>query len=90
MDPLYLYDNVYDEAFDNRPGSLARDYNVTEKVLTGYAMLNIDTQLGSIPVVGSVGAQLVHTKQSSDGRIANFHLIDGSPTGTLRRGRGRA
>jgi iron complex outermembrane receptor protein len=83
MDPLYLYDNVYDEAFDNRPGSLARDYNVTEKVLTGYAMLNIDTQLGSIPVVGSVGAQLVHTKQSSDGRIANFQSIDGVPTVTI-------
>jgi len=83
MDPIYLYDHVYDAAFDNRPDSLARDFNVTEKVLTGYAMLNIDTQLGSVPVVGSVGAQLVHTKQSSDGRIANYQNINNVPTVTI-------
>jgi iron complex outermembrane receptor protein len=83
MDPMYLYDHVYDKAFDNRPDSLARDFNVTEKVLTGYAMLNIDTQLGSVPVVGSVGAQLVHTKQSSDGRIANYQSINNVPVVTI-------
>jgi len=71
MDPLYLYHNVYDVAFDNRPDSLARDYNVTEKVWTGYAMLNIDTDLGGVPITGSVGAQIVNTKQSSSGFVSN-------------------
>jgi len=83
MDPIYLYDNVYDASFDNRPESLVRDYNVTEKVLTGYAMLNIDAQLGTVPVVGSVGTQLVHTKQGSSGRRANLSVIDGTPTVTI-------
>ena len=83
LDPMYLWENVYDSNFDNRPDSLARDYNVTEKVLTGYAMLNIDTQLGSVPVRGAVGAQIVHTKQSSDGRIANYQSIGGVPTVTI-------
>ena len=35
LDPLYIYNNLYDASFDNRPDSLARDYNVTEKVTTG-------------------------------------------------------
>jgi iron complex outermembrane receptor protein len=72
LDPLYLYNNVYDVSFDNRPDSLARDYNVTEKVFTGYGMLTIDTDLGGVPITGSVGAQLVHTDQSSKGFVSNF------------------
>jgi iron complex outermembrane receptor protein len=72
LDPTYLYDNVYDIAFDNRPDSLARDYNVTEKVWTGYAMLNIDTELGGVPITGNVGMQIVHTDQSSTGLVSNF------------------
>ncbi|WP_324809074.1 TonB-dependent receptor [Sphingomonas sp. LY29] len=76
LDPLYLYNNAYDVAFDNRPDSLARDYNVTEKVSTLYALVNIDTLLGSVPLRGSVGAQYVHTNQSSEGFVAN-------QTGTL-------
>lgn len=76
LDPLYIYNNLYDASFDNRPDSLARDYNVTEKVSTGYAMLNIDVP-GDIPVRGSVGVQVVHTKQYSTGRLAN--LVDADP-----------
>ncbi|MES2135485.1 MAG: TonB-dependent receptor, partial [Pseudomonadota bacterium] len=72
LDPLYLYNNVYNVSFDNRPDSLARDYNVTEKVLTGYAMANIDGDLGAVPVTGSIGAQLVRTDQSSTGFVSNF------------------
>ena len=83
LDPLYLYNNAYDAEFDNRPDSLARDYNVTEKVMTGYAQLSIDTDLGAMPLTGSVGAQIVHTKQSSSGRLANLSTINGTPTVTF-------
>ena len=83
LSPLYLYNNTYDREFDNRPESLVRDYNVTEKVLTGYAQINIDGDLGSIPVAGAIGAQIVHTKQSSSGRAANLSLIAGVPTVTF-------
>lgn len=77
LDPQYLFDNVYDVSFDNRPDSLARDYNVTEKVWTGYAMLNIDTDWASVPVVGNVGVQIVHTNQSSTGFQSRFENVAG-------------
>ncbi|RST32085.1 TonB-dependent receptor [Sphingomonas ginkgonis] len=72
LNPLYLYNNVYDAAPDNRPDSLARDYNVTEKVLTGYAQINIDSRLGAIPVTGAIGAQVVHSDQGSSGFTSSF------------------
>jgi iron complex outermembrane receptor protein len=83
LNPLYLYNNAYDAEFDNRPDSLARDYNVTEKVLTGYANLSIDSTLGTMPLTGSAGVQVVHTKQSSSGRLANLATINGVPTVTF-------
>lgn len=82
MDPLYVYNNLYDREFDNRPDSLARDYNVTENVLTGYASLNIDAQLGDMPLTGNAGVQVVHTDQNSSGKIANLAVIGGVPTVT--------
>ncbi len=72
LDPLYLFNNVYEIAADDRPDSLARDYNVTEKVLTGYAMLAIDTMYGDVPLTGNIGAQIVRSKQRSSGFVSRF------------------
>ena len=72
LDPLYLYNNTLNAAFDNRPVSLVRDNSITEDVFTGYAMLKIDGTLGGKNLAGSIGTQVVHTKQSSDGSISNF------------------
>ena len=44
-----------------------RNYEVSEKVTTGYAKVGIDTQWGSVPVRGNIGIQFVHTDQSSHG-----------------------
>jgi iron complex outermembrane receptor protein len=44
-----------------------KDWTVKEKVTTLFTRLDIDQSLGSIPVRGNVGLQVVHTKQSSDG-----------------------
>lgn len=88
LNPLYLYNNVYSSEFDNRPNSLARDYVVTEKVLTGYVQLNLDGDLGSVPVAGAIGAQIVHTKQNSTGRAVSLTTIAGVPTVTLGDVRG--
>jgi len=46
-----------------------KNWTVNEKVTTAYAQLNIDTDLGSVPMRGNVGVQFVHTDQSSDGQI---------------------
>ncbi len=69
-DPLYVYNNVYSPVADIRPGTIVRDYSVKEKVTTGYAQLNLDTQLGAYPVKGNIGLQVVNTRQSSAGSQA--------------------
>ena len=73
LDPLYLYDNVYNSVFDNRPDSLVRDNTVTEKVYTGYAKINIDGIVSGSALRGSLGLQVVHTDQTSDGSIATLN-----------------
>ena len=72
-DPLYAYDNFYNAAFDGRPDSLVRDNTVTENVYTGYAKLLIDGLVGGKTLRGSLGAQVVRTRQSSTGQIASLN-----------------
>lgn len=43
------------------------DSGVHEKVTTIYGMLNLDTEVGGIPLRGNMGAQFVHTQQHSTG-----------------------
>lgn len=73
LDPMYLYKNVFNAAYDNRPDSLARDNNVIEDVFTGYAKLNLDGEVGGKALKGSLGLQVVHTKQQSSGAIASLN-----------------
>ena len=80
LDPLYLYNNAYNQVLDNRPVSLVRDNDVTENVYTGYAKLNLDGVVGGKPVKGSIGAQVVHTDQSSHGTISSFNATTGAVT----------
>ena len=42
-------------------------YAVHEKVTTGYLKLDIESNLGSVPVNGNLGVQVVRSEQSSDG-----------------------
>ncbi|MGN6524935.1 MAG: TonB-dependent receptor [Burkholderiaceae bacterium] len=46
---------------------LSKTWKVTEDVTTAYGKLDIDSQLGKIPVRGNVGLQIVHTHQQSLG-----------------------
>lgn len=68
-DPMKVY-GLLNSVFDNRPDSLVRDNVITEKVLTGYAKLAIDGTVGGKALKGSLGFQVVHTKQGSSGQIA--------------------
>jgi iron complex outermembrane recepter protein len=77
LDPLYLYNNSLNAVFDNRPVSLVRDNSVTENVFTGYGMLTLDGELGGRPVSGSIGAQVVHSRQSSVGSLSSFRVVNG-------------
>ena len=60
-------------SFDNRPSSLAKVYNVKEKVTTGYAKLVIDGIAGGRSVKGSLGVQVIHTDQSTRGRLGGLN-----------------
>ncbi len=42
-------------------------YSVHEQVMTGYLKLEINQDLGSVPVTGNLGIQVVRSEQSSDG-----------------------
>ncbi|QYE37093.1 TonB-dependent receptor (plasmid) [Polymorphobacter sp. PAMC 29334] len=77
LNPTYLYDNAYNSVLDNRPVSLVRDNMVIENVYTGYAKLNIDTVAGDAPVKGSLGFQVIHTDQSSNGTTSTFNPATG-------------
>ncbi len=90
LDPIYLYNNTLLPSFDNRPGSLVRDNVITENVLTGYAMLKIDGDAGDKPVKGSIGFQIVHTKQKSTGTLSAFTVVAGVPRVTIVPASGEA
>ncbi len=90
LDPLYLYNNSLNAVFDNRPVSLVRDNSVTEKIITGYAKLGLDGEVGGKAVTGSIGVQFVRTDQSSDGSISNFRVVNGVGTVTVAPATGGA
>lgn len=56
----------------------ARDteWSVQEQVHTAYLMLDVDSQLGSVPVRGNVGVQYINTDQSSVGRIGSSEVLN--------------
>ena len=66
---------------ENRQGDWSRNYSVKEKVPVGYLKFDIDTTLGSIPVGGNVGVQVVRTKQSSEAVQTNGDTRVGTLTG---------
>jgi iron complex outermembrane receptor protein len=51
---------------------LSKTWNVKESVSTIYGKLDIDTELGKVPLRGNVGVQYVYTDQSSAGFRADI------------------
>ncbi|MDV3257472.1 MAG: TonB-dependent receptor [Sphingomonas sp.] len=45
---------------------LTNSFEITEKVLTGFVQYNLDRHLGSVPVRGNVGVQIVHSDQEGN------------------------
>lgn len=72
-DPFVLLANGTYVLTDVQSSSLPfpGDWEVTEDVYTGYLRADLDTMLGSIPMTGNIGAQVVFTDQSSDGFQSN-------------------
>jgi iron complex outermembrane receptor protein len=49
---------------------LTKSWTVEEKILTGFAVFDIDGMIGALPVRGNIGVQVVQTDQSSTGARA--------------------
>jgi len=65
FNPLANLGTVYDMSPKLHPDIYNKDWVVREKVSTAFAKLNIDTRVGSMPVRGALGLQVVHTQQES-------------------------
>lgn len=61
--------------------AFSRNWAVEEDVLTGFAMLNFDADIGSSILTGNLGVQVVQTDQTSDGTAA-LNPPAGAPVGT--------
>ncbi len=67
-DPMYLLKNgVYTLIADQNPAVQTRNWSVREEVHLAYAKFGIDSTVGSIPVTGNAGVQVVYTDQFSTG-----------------------
>ncbi|WP_203290685.1 TonB-dependent receptor [Maricaulis parjimensis] len=67
-DPIaVLNSGVYSLRPNTNPDVVTKAWGVEEQVSTAYLMANVDTQLGSVPVRGNFGVQIVQTEQSSTG-----------------------
>lgn len=58
------------DAADVDSSRTTASWEVEEDVVTGYAMLNVDTALANMPLTGNVGLQWVYTDQESSGGAA--------------------
>ena len=66
-DVMGALNSVYDLKAQAVDQIINRNYDVKEKVTTGFAQLGIDTTLGALPLRGNLGLQIVHTAQNSTG-----------------------
>ncbi|MBI5258441.1 MAG: TonB-dependent receptor [Burkholderiales bacterium] len=58
-------DSIYKLTTKLHPDIYNKNWTVQEKITTLYGKLDIDTQLGAVPITGNVGLQYIHTDQSS-------------------------
>lgn len=63
-------------------GDYSHDFGVHERITTAYAKADIDTEIGTIPVHGNLGAQWIHTNQSSNA-YAFSPTGNNGPIGTI-------
>ncbi|HEX8233636.1 MAG TPA: TonB-dependent receptor [Caulobacteraceae bacterium] len=67
-DPLRLLNSgIYNLRRNPNADVATKAWEVSEDVLTGYAKLNIDTEVGAARLTGNVGLQVVYTDQFSKG-----------------------
>jgi iron complex outermembrane receptor protein len=81
FDPTGSLGPIYDMVRWVDSGTLAKDWSVTEKVSTVYAMGELDGTL-LLPYKGNFGAQIVHTKQDTTGNKVDLATCTGITAAT--------
>jgi iron complex outermembrane receptor protein len=72
-DPFALFQSGFYTVEPNvNPDVITKAWQVEEEITTWYLQANIISQLGSIPVRGNAGIQIVDTDQSSQGASIGF------------------
>ncbi|PTY07797.1 TonB-dependent receptor [Opitutaceae bacterium EW11] len=70
-DPVAALDSgIYSRIRNPNADVVSSDWKVEEKVALAFVQANIDQKVGTIPMTGNVGFQIVHTDQSSRGLSA--------------------
>jgi iron complex outermembrane recepter protein len=71
-DPLALFNSgFYELRANDNPAYVSNNWDVDEKILLGYVKLNLERKLGSVPMYGNIGAQVVQSDQTATGLSAN-------------------
>lgn len=65
FDPASVYPSAYNRPANVNGDILRKGWSVTEEVSTAFAKASINSELMGLPLRGNVGAQLMHTNQSS-------------------------
>ncbi|TLM76750.1 TonB-dependent receptor [Microbulbifer harenosus] len=63
-------------AADLTSGDLGNSYRIEESIRSAYAMLNLDSELASMPLRGNLGVRVAQTEQVSSGHAT----VDGEST----------
>lgn len=82
FNPVGTLGSIYDMVQWIDSGVLAKDWSVSEKVSTLYAMGDLDGELGSVPYRGNFGAQFVHTSQNTTGNKVDLATCTGITAAT--------
>ena len=70
-DPLAAFNSgIYNLIPNNNPAYVSNNWDVAEKVYLGYVKADIERKVGSIPMFGNIGAQIVQTEQTATGLSA--------------------
>lgn len=77
FDPTGTLGSIYTMAKWVDASVLAKDWSVSEKVTTAYAMGDLDGTLAGFNYRGNFGAQFVHTKQSTTGNKVDLATCTG-------------
>lgn len=76
IDSTYQYTDMGDQSW-----AIMKNWSVSEKVLTTFAKMDIDTNVGQVPMRGNIGLQAVRTNQSSTGLNDTTVATWGNPDG---------